>query len=1124
MEDLKIKKEILNKKADKTTADYAELLDISRKIDELKEEQEEAEERAETITRHALKTIKKLALAVNDEDIDSEAIERRTNRIFKLYDVHTSKTKQARDNLINYIQLLHDQKPKVQRKFKYDFLLREFFKKEGLTLTRGSGRKKLTKDDKGYEEAIDNAKPDLLYDIILNKLKGQIYKIKFNDNVYDMRYKKYLILLFDDIKKELKGTGRKTGEERADMIDPKIIINLYKLTRNNLKPSIREIINDIVRFIFKDDDLYDSQDVFNRLDDYINNINYDRFKTFQGPKFIINIVEAEISDDKFDSQRIKNLNNRIAFMDLPTRLEGETDEDYEEDIKSAIIKYLNLPLSYIEIEYEPDDGLYANENGDCLRVAIEEITGVEYHKDNLRGINEWMTKHDKYFGIYNTYGQLLGGYLDTNIKNNCDLDLIAFDNHAVSLSKGEIQKRKIGDKQRLTVSYEDIIKIYEVVRENKLIYKQNTYRLNKDFSEYMEADETVKICVYIDDKTKKLFKFIDLPYEINTFIMFSYVGNNEKKTIYKSGMKDYLSQVYDYEEETEDIYKRISHELTDIIEKVENEKHIKFNSFPFNYRTRIINTKYEKGKLYQSIDMKKAYKTAFKYVLGNGIYIYHNIPIKSYENIEELYGKDNLAFMFYVSNCQRLPNGYVLGKYYNAYKQNEPNATYEFYAIKHVLEDTEQFKYLLDILENTNKKDNFNYAHLFGYLISVPHDYPYNAHDFTGNIKAIKFKENKLCTLHLNMILRFNELMIRKILSIYKHLNILPSGYKIDALLYEDLTHDDTIYTDEQNKFIESLRLEESDIWHKMENYKAGNEHATKEENIFTPSVDYLFGCAGSGKTTKIIRNISIGGLVIVKNYMLLNEYTKHNIQCALYNQAIENYNYYSVNCLYIEEAGTYTNEELNLLLNVAANNNLNICLCGDYYQLLPIEGNGEKLLIQYTPHTYLYKNYRNSLDYCGDESFIISAIIRGVFTKKDKEKRDKLLKKYKDYIRIGYDEENKNDVVLRWYKQSAANCFNKHVETPYYMLNNFMNARPDYIDGIKGKRHILKRYNRDSLYTIDEIDKKYINCFINFNVISFYNTQGKTLNYINICDEEDYKAIIRDPRMFYVMISRIKE
>ena len=133
------------------------------------------------------------------------------------------------------------------------------------------------------------------------------------------------------------------------------------------------------------------------------------------------------------------------------------------------------------------------------------------------------------------------------------------------------------------------------------------------------------------------------------------------------------------------------------------------------------------------------------------------------------------------------------------------------------------------------------------------------------------------------------------------------------------------------------------------------------------------------------------------------------------------------------------------------------------------------------------------------------------------------ILKKYKDYIHIGYDDKNKNDVVLRWYKLSAENCFNKFIKTPYYMLNNFMSNRSDYINKLNNKT-ILKKYNRDSLYKIDEIDKKDIKYFINFNVISFYNTQGKTLDYINICDEEDYNAIIKDPRMFYVMISRIKE
>lgn len=1049
--------------------------------------------------------------------------------------------------IIDYLTTLRNSDRDTQIFDNYDNLIKYVFIHEGLDIRqRGKGKRPITPQQEGYINTVKNMDADDLFNIIINTHKKTHYNISIDGITYKMHTQKGL----KEILKHVKDNDKNSLKDDYELLN-----NLYNITKTNTNPKIQELINEITRNIFNDDTLT-TRDVLFKLFDEIERLKEQSTIDIPttGGSIIINdednnlykayIKQASISD------RILNDGELLQIEKYNTLLYQREYKESEDDFISRItntIKNMSgigeLNIDSIELKRVPKNEYFSNKNNDCLRVSIKKITGIDYNKDDIKGINDFMDKNNKYFGIYNTYGQLIDGYLNNNIKNNCDYDLILYDEHADILPRGEVQRKKII--HVFYTTFENINEIYNIVYKNKLIYKENTHRINRIFKnewDNMKANEKIKITVYVNDMSIfPLFNNSNCIYECKIngvskeeankesgWVKFVYNGDKQKKEIinyypyFKELGEMNEEELNDVELTNDDKFKDMLKIVNKLLTYAEKEEKINIDSFPINYRKRCVNIKYENNKKYFSIDMKNAYKNMLNNALNSIMININNIPIKNYSDIEKVKRMNNKnAFIFFVDNCEHLPRGYYYGQCYNIVHELEPNAYYEFYIINGMFSGK---KYLGELIEYLDTLDKMDYVKFIGMLLTVPDSYNYESFESITQIKTIKFKYSRLPTIHLNMMLNFTYNMLSKIVDIYKNMGVLPVGYKVDSILYNFNEYYEDSLTDgkerHKQQYFNKL-FKESDLWHKMERYISKNEWIQKEDtdDLNNIQLSYMFGCAGCGKTTKIINNYINGGLVIVKNYMLLNDYINKNIPCALYSQIINNHCFYAVNCLYIEEAGTYTNEELSGLINIASNYNINIMLVGDYYQLLPINYN-QKLLIEYTDHQYIYNNYRNSLKYDSTEGFIISAILRGYFTNEDIIKRDELLNKYREFIKIGY---NTEEVILRWYKVSAINEYNKGIKTRYYMLNNFILSANNYIDNFKNKGIILSMFNKDSLYTEDEIKgcEKY---FINCNIISFYNTQGKTLNYINIIDNKDYEAIIKDPRMFYVLISRIKE
>ena len=1050
--------------------------------------------------------------------------------------------------IIDYLTALRNSDRDTQIFDNYDNLIKYVFIHEGLDIQqRGKGKRPITPQQEGYINTVKNMDADDLFNIIINTHKKTRYNISIDGISYKMHTQKGL----KEMLKYIKNNAERLTDGKEDLKNNyELLNNLYNITKTNTNPKVQELINEITRNIFNDDTLTTTRDVLFKLFDEIEKLKEKATDGAQtGTNIIINdednnlykayVKQASISD------RILNDGELLQIEKYNTLLYQREYKESEEDFISRItntIKNMSgigeLNIDSIELKRVPKNEYFNNKNNDCLRVSIKKITGIDYNKDDIKGINDFMDKNNKYFGIYNTYGQLIDGYLNNNIKNNCDYDLILYDEHADILPRGEVQRKKII--HVFYTTFENINEIYNIVYKNKLIYKENTHRINRIFKnewDNMKANEKIKITVYVNDMS--IFPFFNdsnCIYECKIngvskeeankesgWVKFVYNGDKQKKEIinyypyFKELGEMNEEELNDIELTNEDKFKDVLDRVNNLLIYAEKQEKINIDSFPINYRKRCVNIKYENNKIYFSIDMKNAYKNMLKSALNSTMININNIPIKNYSDIEKVKRFNNkYAFIFFVDNCKNLPRGYYYGKYYETVHKLEPNAYYEFYIINGMFSGK---KYLSELIEYLDTLDKMDYVKFIGMLLTVPTAYNYESFESITQIKTIKFKYTRLPTIHLNMMLNFTRVMLSKIMDIYKNMGVLPVGYKVDSILYCDFKRK---YPNDElkQKYYYSLLLENY-LWHSMIIYTSKNEWIQTEEkdDINNIQLSYMFGCAGCGKTTKIINNYVDGGLVIVKNYMLLNDYINKNIPCVLYSQIINNHCFYAVNCLYIEEAGTYTNEELSELINIASNYNINIMLVGDYYQLLPINYN-QKLLIEYTDHQYIYNNYRNSLKYDSTEGFIISAILRGYFTNEDIIKRDELLNKYREFIKIGY---NTEEVILRWYKVSAINQYNKGIKTCYYMLNNFILSAGNYIDNFKNKGAVLSMFNKDSLYTAEEI-KGYEKYFINCNIISFYNTQGKTLNYINIIEEKDFNAIIKDPRMFYVLISRIKE
>lgn len=814
---------------------------------------------------------------------------------------------------------------------------------------------------------------------------------------------------------------------------------------------------------------------------YSRDINPDEYKRLlklyfnnQNIKKVINGNEIKIIDKE---QILKNINN-------------QNNDFYRID----------------KIELKEKDNYYDNEAGDCLEVAIKELTGKEFKSSNI------IDYKDNDIGFYNKYGVLLKG---NRFSNN---NIILFNNHALAINKHISQRLKVNpnpiileewEAERL-IALEKDKKIYflypSIVRgENDKILEfsaiiPNIFNELKGFKGFEAKDDKIMsyyVIYSLKSENKKIIENIDNLDDVK------YIEGLKVPEFYIiSGLG--LEWIENFIKEERE--KRKINKCIDEWEKFLN-KHLSHDCFLENYRKRSICFSYvQDEKIHGEIDMKKAYLTSYKEMIKEGIYNVLPFPIKNYKHVK---GKH---FIFYASDCSPFKEGYYYGKYYEAFK--EYNLV--FYLIDEKIETKE--------MENIEIDDI--YKKLIGKLIQTNNKFEYCEDNYINEgIVGLRFRHNKLSILHLNIMMKLNEIMLNKVLEIYKTYGEKPISYNVDSIIYKKFKGI------EGDKFFKDEELKSFD-------FRQEGDKVEIEEK-------FIFGCAGCGKTYKIINEGGYSDLYIVNKHMLNNEvYRKNGLNAVIYEVLKNDYNYYNCSRIIVDEIFTFSIKEQCEIISLANYYNIPYVLVGDYNQLLPIREIRDRgvlrefemeQVLKYCCDDYIYKNYRNNLNFEGSEHWIIKAI-NGLSHEEAINMNicGKMKNLYNKLIAEGKITFNEKIEGLRWYKETAKTQYDKiakgEIKFDKYILNNVLDKNK--IKSGKWKEIIFKAgISYDTFYTIEELKimlkDNFKNCFkffINLNCVSAYNTQGLSLNKINILNEKEGEAFLESYRMFYVLVSRLKD
>ena len=806
------------------------------------------------------------------------------------------------------------------------------------------------------------------------------------------------------------------------------------------------------------------------------------------------------------------------------------------DIKTEIIGVLNNVgdfYSIDDIDLIKEEEYYDNENNNCLEMAIKETTGKEYKKSNineiLNNINEYKDTMGNIIGIYNKYGNLIGGNRFNEYNN-----IILFENHAIAIHKPIESSIRI-NKEKIILSKEEAYEILGLINEKKIYLLYPCIFRNREgeiielsgivpniFNELFNvSDKFISLTENAEEyylnrkKTEIPILYYKICYKwdvIDVNIIKDCKTKEEAEIILKGENENFINDLWEEKEEKEMINFALSEWENYLMNNLNND------CFLENYRKRNIYFQHiNNDEEHEETDMKKAYLTAYNEMLKNGIINVLPFPINNYEHVK------NKAFIFYASNCKPYKEGYYYGKYYKVFNKIE-GVKITFYIISEKIENIK-----FDSLEKINKEMKNIYKKFIGKLIQTSNYSEYNIDNFLNEaISGISFRHNRLSILHLNIMLNLNEILFNEVIKNYKEKNILPIDYNVDSIIYRGNNEI------KENDYFKGGMLRTFEPKNKGINYEL-------EEK-------FIYGCAGCGKTYKIQHETAPNDLFIVGKHMLNNEvYKKQGLRAYIYSAFKVNFNVYNCSRIIIDEIFTFSIKEQCELISMANYYEIPYVLIGDYNQLLPIKEERGKYknvylevledeqILKYCCDNYIIKNYRNNFNFGGSEEWIIKAI-NGMISNEEYikigiEKKKKEL--YNKLINEGYITFNDNIEGLRWYKQTAINQYEKiqngEIKFDKYILNNVIGKNK--IGSGKYKEIIFKAgISYDTFYSLEDLKKllgkhfeKCFKYFINLNCISSYNTQGLSLEKVNIINKEEGEALKKNMRMFYVLISRIK-
>lgn len=927
----------------------------------------------------------------------------------------------------------------------------------------------------------------------INLLMETVYKIVSMDNIKPYARKlndlmksiiKYFSMATDDAIK--KKTTRQLYDLIIDYIkvlDEKVFNNtdlnkLYKLHHQLINRTLKQdeykkVIDELIKLIPRDDMV-----IIDGKIDYMRSVNkrIDKVKT--------ELVEQ--TKDLIDEPQYYELDQDAINVYLSSDNLKEGDKSKKSVLKALKQKFLidstmskNDINKLITRKIESDTGLCCLEinniklipvehkervndaiNGECVKIAL-----------NALGINTITSEFDKVItdnkitsnvGFYNVYNNLMLGNPNTNKK------ILVYNHHAIAYNDNTGNK----------------IETIEIKanKYNQLIDDIKTYNIpNRSLSDgYVE-------CFIEEGHNKRSFnRKYHKPlngawFAFRLVIDDMEVVNEELKKEHEE--KEALdAEFIEFKNSFIQVLLNDIRTKNGYIKDSENSDNVKLSAyvvpfFGYDYRRRVGYSKFIKGNYYE-LDMVKAYYTALKEL--KNILLVSNIPTTTPQT------KNYIVYC--ISSV--IPCGYYPKDAIKVLLTMDPLAVFEYYEVYNVITDLTALK-----------RNLTNYKVSIGKLISLSQEYVLKDENNNIGLNKVYYGLDYCGLLHLNIILFKNSIMLKEIYENYKN-GLLPVGYNIDAIYYDT-------FIDKHSKYFHDCH----EIYKECDNIT--NLHLDEViDNKIKPAINCIFGVAGSGKSTEIMNLYRDNETVIVNSYNLQRLYKKHSIDAVLYQLFAIQYKPIYTTKIYIDEIFTFSRHDIEVMLSIAGKYNIEITLIGDYNQLLPTcpntPINNLPRTLQCINHVYKYDNYRNGFIYNEIHSWLLD------FEHQNADKQEQLINKLVKAGYIGID--NKN-ICFRWYKQDAIDN-EKLYNGKYWILRNYSDTIPAYVKRV---------FSTDCVYTIDEIERiqneykiNAIKYFVNNNAISFYNTQGQTLDHMDVINAETLNKIRSNPRMFYVFVSRL--
>lgn len=592
---------------------------------------------------------------------------------------------------------------------------------------------------------------------------------------------------------------------------------------------------------------------------------------------------------------------------------------------------------------------------------------------------------------------------------------------------------------------------------------------------YGMLDKCKNIMVYYDDhvinlpKKYYLNKCSDITHinaDVNMLFNMSKeeIMRTVRKVKYDENSKIMSFEHYDEHSEQWERY-IVNNEDNDII-----NIHKEYNSefYPFGYNNRFIETFTEEdlGKCYY-IDLIQAFKTCLNEYLADGFLdVWCSLALYQWT---EIYDEDL---------CWFSSDKYFIYSSYAKYKDIK-NRDVNIKAVYRWLKKNP--------VRNIELED---YKKTLGKLIKwCNYKYSETLTDiYYNDVKAMS-KHDSLC-FHVHIILTLIKKLLNSI-DIIRGQGIKVLGVYIDAIITD--------------------KPVELEGFHSCKEYKGESQ-----KHYYTFEKDpthYIVGIAGSGKTTEAMKKYS-DGLVIVPTVLLMNKWKayKKNFEVITVAYFIANFNnLYLYNRIIIDEVFSCNLEDINIIATNAYKRHIPLILIGDPYQYCG--NNWDKCLECYKGLSPYYKfSYRSKLVNTG---LLSNAVI---------ENREYTVHEKK--LLIGLIEKLKEMDLVKCYDKYVSGIIRETIREDYEMIDNGAECS-QYRCEISKNGYVRNMFYDASKLKITNDSKYYVwsnkTKFAKIDSTRFYATQGSEMAQLKLYKDHLLYSLLDNPRMCYVLLSRLR-